>query len=686
MPLLDRRELVRRHCPETRKADPFSPFSVGNGNFAFTADITGLQTFPGHYREGIPLCTMAQWGWHSAPAPNGLGRADFQPVFYDTKRGPVPYPASAEGQEALYAWLRENPHRFHLGRVGFCLSKEDGSLACLGDLDGIRQRLDLWTGVLGSRFLVQGVPVEVRTLCHPSLDGIAVSVRSRLLEAGRLSVTVEFPYGSPGIEAALWDREDLHESDLTELTPRHFGWDRRLDGDRYFVKAAFSRDVRVLRRGKHGFFFGPVGPGDLMEFFVGFSLGADAADLPTYAAAEEACRGWWEGFWMKGGAVETAESRDPRTFELERRIVLSQYLTAIQCSGSVPSQRTGLTCNSLYGKIQLEQQLFQVGHFPLWGRPGLLARSLGWYGSILGKATSLAAAQGYRGARWPKMADGRGDWTPSPIAPFLVWQQPQVIHFAEFLYRADPRGEVLEKYRELVLKTAEFMVSFPEYDEERDRYVLGPPVAAMQEHWKPGETLNPLFELEYWHWGLKTAGEWEKRSGLPKSVEFERIASKLAAPPIHAGLYAAQENCTSTYSEFNFGNPSVLGAFGLLPGLRLDKAVMERSFERVLETWDWGRTCGFDYPLAALAAARLGRPGKAVDLLLLDVPNNRFLPNGHNRQAGREGLPVFLAGNGALLFAAAMMAGGWEGAPEGPAPGFPRDGAWKVRREGLPRF
>ena len=30
-----------------------------------------------------------------------------------------------------------------------------------------------------------------------------------------------------------------------------------------------------------------------------------------------------------------------------------------------------------------------------------------------------------------------------------------------------------------------------------------------------------------------------------------------------------------------------------------------------------------------------------------------------------------------------LMAGGWDGAPAGEAPGFPRDGTWTVRAEGL---
>jgi len=83
----------------------------------------------------------------------------------------------------------------------------------------------------------------------------------------------------------------------------------------------------------------------------------------------------------------------------------------------------------------------------------------------------------------------------------------------------------------------------------------------------------------------------------------------------------------------------------------------------------------------AMSAARLGDPGRAVDALLLDTPKNHYRLNGDNHQ--RPGLTIYLPGNGGLLVAAAMMAAGWDGGPNRPAPGFPDNGQWKVRWEGL---
>src|SRR5699024_9831730 len=62
----------------------------------------------------------------------------------------------------------------------------------------------------------------------------------------------------------------------------------------------------------------------------------------------------WKQFWKSGGAIDFSGSTDDRAHELERRIILSQYITKLQCSGSQPPQETGLTYNSWYGKPHIE--------------------------------------------------------------------------------------------------------------------------------------------------------------------------------------------------------------------------------------------------------------------------------------------------------------------------------------------
>ena len=51
---IDRHALVSRHDPVLRAFDTGAPLSVGNGELAFTADVTGLQTFAEAYDADDP--------------------------------------------------------------------------------------------------------------------------------------------------------------------------------------------------------------------------------------------------------------------------------------------------------------------------------------------------------------------------------------------------------------------------------------------------------------------------------------------------------------------------------------------------------------------------------------------------------------------------------------------------------
>ena len=58
---IDRYALVNRHNVSLEKFDSLSPLSVGNGKFTFTADLTGLQSFPSLYLSGIAITLFVCW-------------------------------------------------------------------------------------------------------------------------------------------------------------------------------------------------------------------------------------------------------------------------------------------------------------------------------------------------------------------------------------------------------------------------------------------------------------------------------------------------------------------------------------------------------------------------------------------------------------------------------------------------
>jgi hypothetical protein len=356
--------------------------------------------------------------------------------------------------------------------------------------------------------------------------------------------------------------------------------------------------------------------------------------------------------------------------------VLSQYLTRIHCAGSLPPQETGLMVNSWRGRFHLEMHWWHGAHFALWGRPELLERSLGWYTTALPGARATARRQGCAGARWPKQVGRDGRESPSPIGPFLVWQQPHPIHLAELVHRATGSRETLERYAEIVFESAAFMATYPAKGEHG--YQLGPPLVPAQESYGDIRAMvtNPTFELAYWAWGLRVAQRWRERLGLSPEPLWTEVADHLARPHVRDGVYTAIDLPPYTVVD---DHPSMLYALGVVPPTDLvDPAIMRATLRPVMSTWDWSSTWGWDYPAIAMTATRLGEPETALEALLMPVAKNTHLPNGHNRQT--PSLPIYLPGNGGLLAAVALMAAGWDGGPH--TPGFPAKG-WQVRHEGL---
>jgi len=702
---LDREALVRRHNPRLTGWDPRSPLSLGNGDFAFTADFTGLQTCAGDPPGSIPRCTMSQWGFHRYPgAPEDSSALRL--TEYACGDRTVGYMTGKEGQEALYRGLRENPHRFHLGRIGLYPGRTTGRNGedsppegmdardlLKGQVKDIRQELDLWTGGLSSRFRLRGLPVRTEAVCHPDRPLLSFRLESPLLKTGGLGLELAFPYGFHGITGADWNREEAHSSVLQNDGPEAFCIRRTMDDVRYSVHLRFfgGSGTAVRAGGPHRWIFS--GSGGVLEFSVLFAFGPEAPseappELPGFAEVAGKAAAFWKAFWEEGAAVSFEGSTDPRAPELERRVILSQYLLAIQSLGSLPPAETGLTCNSWYGKFHLEMHPWHALHGLLWNRSRLVESGLRWYREILPGARKRAKSQGYRGARWPKMTDISGNDSPSPIGCLLCWQQPHLILFAELLYRLNPSAARLSEYADLVFETAVFMADYPRWDRGKGRYILGPPLIPAQENHRPEETLNPLLELEYWRWGLDTAARWKRRLGEPvpeKWLEVLEGLSPCPADPGSPGRYAAHENCSDTYGRYASDHPSLLLAFGFLPPGTADPEMISRSFDAVKENWRMETLWGWDFPAMAMTLARLDRREEAVEMLLSESPKNTFLADGHNRQEGSGDLPLYLPGNGALLLAVAMMAAGWDGST-GDSPGFPREGGWKIRWEGLARY
>jgi protein-glucosylgalactosylhydroxylysine glucosidase len=659
---INREAVVRRHTVVLTQADTLAALSVGNGRFCFTADVTGLQTFPEAYAKGIPLGTQSEWGWHSFPNTEGY-KIEESLKPYATHGRQIPYGvqvASPEHNKLTVNYLRQNPHRLQLGNLGLLMTKRNGAVAQLSDLKDVRQTLDMWTGELKSHFTLEGDAVDVTTFCHPEKDRVSVRIASALMKNGQIELSLRFPYPTNAFldEANNYGNADRHRSKkISPVDVRSALFAHELDDTRYFVHFNFGKSRAVCAEKKpHWFVITPSVAEAVFEANVSFSAQNQGFEDVGFKENQAQNAAAWRQFWQSGGAVDFSDCNDPRAFELERRVVLSQYLTKIQCAGTMPPQETGLTYNSWFGKPHLEMHWWHGVHFALWGRADLLERQLDWYKKVASEARRIAERQGFEGVRWQKMTDPEGREAPSSVGAFLIWQQPHFITFAELIYRAKNDRKVLEKYKDLVFATADFMASYAYFDPEKQRYILGKALMPAQERLKPEETFNPTYELAYWHWALTTAQNWRQRLGLPPSLKYAEVLEKLSPLPVANGIYLAAESAPDSYTNEKYltDHPSVLGALGMLPPTKMvNKATMQRTFDTVWAKWQWNDTWGWDFPMAAMTAARLGLREKTVDALLMPIRTNTYLANGHNYQDGR--LRLYLPGNGGILAAVAMI-------------------------------
>jgi hypothetical protein len=655
--MIDRYKLITRHNPHYIKEEKQAPLSVGNGEFCFTADFTGLQTFFASFNDDatgvFPPCTMAEWGWHRyADAPPITACPRLTP--FDTDGRMVGYAVDDTDQQELFYGLRRNAHKFHLGLLSFTL--KDSPLS-REQCEPIQQTLNLWTGTLVSEFTVNGEPVHTETFVHPYEDSICIKATSPLIKKRILGISLEFPYASHRKSGADFASPHLHTTSVVEDERSHITLCHVMDGTKYYVTARLGVGVFAREAGTHRVLFDS--DEEILTLVVHFGLESRLPSL--FTDAETARDAFWQKYWTSGGAIAFSNTDDPRATELERRLVLSQYVTAIQCRGELPPAETGLSCNSWYGKFHLEMLFWHTAHFALWGRIEEVKNMLAYCKKILPVAKRIAASQGYAGARLPKMCDPSGENTPSSVAVLLLWQQPHPIMLIELCYRADPSLDFLREYRELIVETAEFMRDFLRYDKKRGVYILGPPYIPAQERHDPRTVLNAPYELEYFRWALMKADEWLERLG--EKPRFGDYVDKMASPAYKDGVYLAHENCPNTFSQLPFytDHPSMLAIFGVLNSGRVDKVLMSETLDKVLNVWNMETLYGWDFPMMAMTACRLGRYEDAVNLLLMDSPKNTYLPNGHNRQEGDAALPLYLPGNGGLLLAAAMLATGFDG-------------------------
>ena len=719
---IDRKAVVSRHNPVVTEADPLASLTVGNGHFATTVDVTGMQSFPFEYGAGVPLTAMSDWAWHKFENTNSL-RPEESYKTVDLGHGhpevyAVEYKKAEDGRHRQATeYFRVNPHRLNLGVIGLELLDASGKPVQLKDLCAIHQKLNLYDGVIESHFTIEESPIDVTTAALQDHDATIYRIKTPLLKDGHARVAIRFPYptGKHADDAADWSVPERHTSRIIDSNDHYAMIEHQLDQTDYLLDLQWEGTAVLDSCGPHHFQL--ICDNDVLCLKAEYRplpAQRDPIAVPDRLVFDQELRSVlkaWNRWWQQGAIVDFSQCTDPRAIELERRVVLSQYLTKINCDGSFPPQETGLTYNSWFGRPHLEMAWWHEVHFALWNRSNTIENVLDWYNTVAyPEAKKIAQRQGFDGVRWMKMTDPWAGEAPSNTGSFLIWQQPHYIYLAEEMYRSKPTAETLKNYGEQVEKTAAFMADFVSYDSKDKHYILQGETA-MQESMSKDFSYNHPFELAYWHYGLSVAQLWRERQGMEHNAQWDKIIHGLSPLPEANGIYTAgmpkgnlgmlnafdpfatvgggsTPTATETFAEKSRNDhPAVLGVFGLLPRCQIncDSVTAKRTLAWVMHNWNWPTTWGWDYSMVAMAAARLGQPETALQALLMDTQKNTYLKNGHNFQTA-DRLRIYLPGNGALLTAVAMMCAGWDGSPSPHNPGFPQDGTWNVRWEGLNRM
>jgi len=682
---IDRHALVTRHNINWNELAGRIP--LGNGEFCFGADATGLQTFSGN--------SMSHWGWHSFPLPDGV-TPDMVPATGTMMKGRVKGGDGVGVGSVLRPWMFDNPHMMNLGRLR--LIRSNGRTLVPGEISGLERTLDLWTGIQASKYKVDGKDVKVETCVHPEIDMVAVRIESALVTDGTLEVVLDFAY--PALKNDAWvgdfSRRDGHVTAVLKRKDQRIDLKRIVDSSVYHVSLLASEGCAIR---EDGTFVVSARGANALEFACAFSVEPLSARLPSFEKTKKACAEHWESFWKHGGAIDLSGSKDPRWKELERRIVLSQYNMAAQSAGSWPSAETGLLGLDCWrSQFHMEMVWWHIAHYALWDRWDMGDKALGCYKRFTPIARQQAAQLGYKGLKWGKSCGPEGRSAPWEGNQVLLWKQPHPIFFAELEYRLKPTRATLKKWADIIEGTAENMADYPTKDEKTGIYSLDPVMPPSER----GITRDTVFDLAYWRWGLDKAQEWRERMGLKRNPQWDEVRRNLAQLPVVDGVFVHSAEWHDTYTKRAWEHPDPIGVFGMLPPVDgVDRDTVHRTVKKVWSIWNWDRTWGWDLPWMAMAAARIGEPAMAVEALLKDSGRNHFDTIGVNT----GGPCPYLPGNGGLLYAVAMMAAGWDppsqgssllrqeatagrvgvagGCPDRNAPGFPDDGSWVVKWEGL---
>lgn len=595
-----KKEFISKFDIHHKEMDISNPLTVGNGNFAFTCDVTGVQTLYEAYRR-IPLCTMSNFIWAQR---NTEGQIPYQEYARAQDGAPIRYMTDTESKD--YDKFRDDVFKFDLFKLVFLYKNERLKQE---QIEVVSQQLSLYDGILISKFKIEGILVEVETKIPQNHNNLQIKIQTKLKD---LALKIIF------FEPASTMEGRTEKQSSYEVEQNVFFIKSELASYALYFKTNLPREDSVFYTKDKAYLI--------------FSFHQDFEDDNAM-----------HDYFSKAKSLDTGDE------ELNRRLVLSLYLLKVNTLGIYPPAETGLTCNSWYGKFHLEMHLWHHLGLIRMGLYEYVLPSLLWYLTLYESSKERAEFQGYQGIRLPKMTDYRGQDTPSNIGCLLIWQMPHIIIMLDEILYQNPKALDIERFIPLVKGLIDFMSSF--YYKKNGYYHLDTPLIPANENVEYDKD-TPIFEECYTIHAFQIFKQWIKEYELEYDTNrIEDILKDYVPLPVYQNCYEAFQGCEETYSKYPHDHPMMIGMYSFFKSTIVDESIIQHTLNKILNAWTLDDTWGWDFPMLAMSAYHIGDKDLALQILKMKALKNGYIKNGHNPQLPKQDLPIYLPGNGAYILA-----------------------------------
>lgn len=577
-----------------QKFDFQTPLTIGNGDFAMTFDAINSQN-DSEYND-IPLSTMTDLFWFKAP---------LKPLK-KTKIGEKSYLISDDGQEEAFLHNRKYPHKFNLFHLE--LWNQDGPIS-KDYISDIYQELDLYRGLLSSRYLYKNHQVESGAIIAQSSNQLCYK-----LDSSDLELHLVFYYPSP--EKTGEDRN---------IVPKLYFNDDCLQiyyNDLNSFKIYIRANTPIIIKDNEVIFTYHKN----LEIRV--SLDGDFKQIDGM-----------EGFWEEDSDIFSHNRM------LDERMILSKYLLKVNSCGIYPPSESGITYNNWYSKFHLEMHLIHCLWLIYSNHIDLFLKSFDYYLQTLPLAKQRAKKNGYKGLRYPKMTSPDGNDSPSSIGPLLVWQAPHVVYALQEIYRLKGSIDILKPYKDIIFGVIDFMVSF--LTKTKNGYEMLDPLLECSEHIPVDKCQNPMFEMEYFREVFSNQGLIDTEFCGYERYDYNDLIEKMVGPKSDNGVYLRThgiQNKDDIYDD----HPTEAFANSFFKSPLIDDNIMKSTMDFIEKKLDFSSFWGWDFPFLGMSYLRLGMYDRAIDIAFNQSQNNLYRYNGHNTTP-REDLKVYLPANGAYV-------------------------------------